>query len=151
MKTGHGKVEQGFHQKSDKIIMPIFQIGSLVAGFAVDDYYNEIFPKVENIICYELITYAHNMEWSIYKLKSLCDSVVSQGSRMGAEAVLALIDAKPDTPACVISIEGNSTVRVPLMECVERVSKPRASDLCRHVTGLNNRDVGNHGIVEESL
>ncbi|KAK6959648.1 ATP-dependent 6-phosphofructokinase [Biomphalaria glabrata] len=42
------------------------------------------------------------------------------GSRMGAEAVLALMDATPGTPACVISIEGNSTVRVPLMECVER-------------------------------
>jgi len=41
-------------------------------------------------------------------------------ARMGAEAVLALMDAEPDTPACVISIEGNSTVRVPLMECVER-------------------------------
>ena len=41
---------------------------------------------------------------------------------MGAEAVLALMDATPETPACVISIEGNSTVRVNLMECVERVS-----------------------------
>ena len=41
---------------------------------------------------------------------------------MGAEAVLALMDAKPDTPACVVSLDGNQTVRVPLMECVERVS-----------------------------
>ncbi|KAK3749815.1 hypothetical protein RRG08_063098 [Elysia crispata] len=48
------------------------------------------------------------------------------GSRMGAEAVLALIDASPDTPACVISIEGNSTVRVPLMECVERTKEVQA-------------------------
>ncbi|GFN89448.1 ATP-dependent 6-phosphofructokinase [Plakobranchus ocellatus] len=48
------------------------------------------------------------------------------GSRMGAEAVLALIDANPDTPACVISIEGNSTVRVPLMECVERTKEVQA-------------------------
>ncbi|VDI75585.1 6-phosphofructokinase 1 [Mytilus galloprovincialis] len=39
---------------------------------------------------------------------------------MGAEAVLALMDAKPDTPACVVSLDGNQTVRVPLMECVER-------------------------------
>ena len=44
-----------------------------------------------------------------------------QGCRMGAEAVLALMDAKPDTPACVVSLDGNQTVRVPLMECVERV------------------------------
>ncbi|RUS87391.1 hypothetical protein EGW08_004845 [Elysia chlorotica] len=48
------------------------------------------------------------------------------GSRMGAEAVLALIDASHDTPACVISIEGNSTVRVPLMECVERTKEVQA-------------------------
>lgn len=41
---------------------------------------------------------------------------------MGAEAVLALMDATPDTPACVVSLDGNQTVRVPLMECVERVS-----------------------------
>jgi len=40
---------------------------------------------------------------------------------MGAEAVLALMDAKPDTPACVISLDGNQTVRVPLLECVARV------------------------------
>ncbi|XP_055345666.1 ATP-dependent 6-phosphofructokinase-like [Paramacrobiotus metropolitanus] len=42
------------------------------------------------------------------------------GTRMGAEAVFALMDAKPETEACVISIEGNQTVRVPLMQCVER-------------------------------
>ncbi|XP_070208745.1 ATP-dependent 6-phosphofructokinase-like isoform X3 [Littorina saxatilis] len=42
------------------------------------------------------------------------------GSRMGAEAVLALMDAKAETPACVVSLEGNQTVRVPLMECVNR-------------------------------
>jgi len=40
---------------------------------------------------------------------------------MGAEAVLALMDAKPDTPACVISLDGNQAVRVPLLECVARV------------------------------
>ena len=46
-----------------------------------------------------------------------------QGCRMGAEAVLALMDATPDTPACVVSLDGNQTVRVPLLECVDRVSK----------------------------
>ncbi len=39
---------------------------------------------------------------------------------MGAEAVLALMDATPDTEACVVSLVGNSSVRVPLMECVEK-------------------------------
>ena len=41
---------------------------------------------------------------------------------MGAEAVLALMDATPTTPACVVSLDGNQTVRVPLLECVERVN-----------------------------
>jgi len=40
---------------------------------------------------------------------------------MGAEAVLALMEATPGTPACVISLDGNQTVRVPLLECVARV------------------------------
>ncbi len=39
---------------------------------------------------------------------------------MGAEAVLALMDATPDTEACVVSLVGNSSVRIPLMECVEK-------------------------------
>ncbi|XP_077990362.1 ATP-dependent 6-phosphofructokinase, muscle type-like isoform X5 [Glandiceps talaboti] len=41
-------------------------------------------------------------------------------SRMGAEAVLTLLDATPSTPAYVVSLDGNQAVRVPLMECVER-------------------------------
>ena len=40
--------------------------------------------------------------------------------RMGAEAVLALMDANPDTEACVVSLDGNAAVRVPLMACVEK-------------------------------
>ena len=44
-----------------------------------------------------------------------------QASRMGAEAVLALMDATPETPACVISLDGNQSVRVPLMQCVMKV------------------------------
>ena len=42
-------------------------------------------------------------------------------TRMGAEAVLALLEATPQTPAHVISLDGNQAVRVPLMECVEKV------------------------------
>ena len=42
------------------------------------------------------------------------------GCRMGAEAVLALMDATPDTEPCVISLDGNTAVRVPLMACVEK-------------------------------
>uniref|UniRef100_A0A8D3CS07 ATP-dependent 6-phosphofructokinase n=1 Tax=Scophthalmus maximus TaxID=52904 RepID=A0A8D3CS07_SCOMX len=41
------------------------------------------------------------------------------GSRMGVEAVMALLEATPDTPACVVSLSGNQAVRLPLMECVK--------------------------------
>uniref|UniRef100_A0A3Q3WJH9 ATP-dependent 6-phosphofructokinase n=1 Tax=Mola mola TaxID=94237 RepID=A0A3Q3WJH9_MOLML len=40
-------------------------------------------------------------------------------SRMGVEAVLALLEASANTPACVVSLVGNQAVRVPLMECVQ--------------------------------
>ncbi|XP_072910938.1 ATP-dependent 6-phosphofructokinase, platelet type isoform X2 [Hemitrygon akajei] len=40
-------------------------------------------------------------------------------SRMGIEAVLALLEASPETPACVVSLYGNQAIRVPLMECVQ--------------------------------
>uniref|UniRef100_A0A8C6UTX5 6-phosphofructokinase n=1 Tax=Neogobius melanostomus TaxID=47308 RepID=A0A8C6UTX5_9GOBI len=40
-------------------------------------------------------------------------------SRMGVEAVLALLEASADTPACVVSLVGNQAVRLPLMECVQ--------------------------------
>ncbi|XP_069086970.1 ATP-dependent 6-phosphofructokinase, muscle type-like isoform X1 [Pleurodeles waltl] len=41
------------------------------------------------------------------------------GSRMGVEAVMALLEATPDTPACVVSLSGNHAIRLPLMECVQ--------------------------------
>ncbi|XP_034365821.1 ATP-dependent 6-phosphofructokinase, platelet type isoform X2 [Arvicanthis niloticus] len=40
-------------------------------------------------------------------------------SRMGVEAVIALLEATPETPACVVSLNGNQAVRLPLMECVQ--------------------------------
>ncbi|XP_046383827.1 ATP-dependent 6-phosphofructokinase isoform X2 [Ischnura elegans] len=42
------------------------------------------------------------------------------GCRMGAEAVMALMEATNDTEACVVSLDGNQAVRLPLMECVEK-------------------------------
>ncbi|CAF87476.1 unnamed protein product, partial [Tetraodon nigroviridis] len=42
-------------------------------------------------------------------------------SRMGVEAVLALLEASATTPACVVSLVGNQAVRLPLMECVQMV------------------------------
>ncbi|XP_028819683.1 ATP-dependent 6-phosphofructokinase, platelet type isoform X2 [Denticeps clupeoides] len=40
-------------------------------------------------------------------------------SRMGVEAVLALLETTANTPACVVSLCGNQSVRLPLMECVQ--------------------------------
>ncbi|XP_062862585.1 ATP-dependent 6-phosphofructokinase, liver type isoform X1 [Trichomycterus rosablanca] len=48
---------------------------------------------------------------------SAFDRVLS--SMLGMEAVVALMEATPDTPACVIGLSGNRSVRLPLMEAVE--------------------------------
>uniref|UniRef100_A0A8C5SXP3 Phosphofructokinase, platelet n=1 Tax=Laticauda laticaudata TaxID=8630 RepID=A0A8C5SXP3_LATLA len=40
-------------------------------------------------------------------------------SRMGVEAVFALLEATPETPGCVVTLSGNLAVRLPLMECVQ--------------------------------
>uniref|UniRef100_A0A672QUG1 Phosphofructokinase, liver type n=1 Tax=Sinocyclocheilus grahami TaxID=75366 RepID=A0A672QUG1_SINGR len=48
---------------------------------------------------------------------SAFDRVLS--SKMGVEAVVALLEAGPDTPACVIGLSGNQAVRLPLIEAVE--------------------------------
>ncbi len=39
---------------------------------------------------------------------------------MGAEAVMALMDAEPNSNPVVVSLKGNSAVRVDLMECVKK-------------------------------
>lgn len=53
--------------------------------------------------------------------EALSLSSVLQASRMGVEAVLALLEASASTPACVVSLVGNQAVRLPLMECVQMV------------------------------
>ncbi|KMQ98444.1 6-phosphofructokinase-like isoform 2 protein [Lasius niger] len=63
------------------------------------------------------------------------------GCRMGAEAVMALMEATPDTEACVVTLDGNQAVRLPLMECVRRtkaVAEAMANknwDLAVHLRG----------------
>ena len=42
------------------------------------------------------------------------------GCRMGVEAVLALMKSTPESEAMVVTIDGNSTVCVPLMQCVHK-------------------------------
>ncbi|XP_013772236.1 ATP-dependent 6-phosphofructokinase-like isoform X2 [Limulus polyphemus] len=64
------------------------------------------------------------------------------GCRMGAEAVLALFEATPESEACVVSLDGNQAVRVPLMECVEktkRVSKCMADFQWEEAVKLRGR------------
>ncbi|KAJ8004390.1 hypothetical protein DPEC_G00135210 [Dallia pectoralis] len=50
-------------------------------------------------------------------IPSAFDRVLS--SKMGVEAVVALLEATPETPACVIGLSGNQAIRLPMMECVE--------------------------------
>ena len=40
---------------------------------------------------------------------------------MGAEAVLTLIEASSDSPAMVITLDGNQIMRKRLMDCVQKV------------------------------
>jgi 6-phosphofructokinase 1 len=42
------------------------------------------------------------------------------GCRMGAEAVMALVEADENTEPCIISLDGNQAIRLPLMDCVKR-------------------------------
>lgn len=46
---------------------------------------------------------------------------------MGVEAVVALLQATPETPACVVSLSGNQAMRLPLMECVQMVRRGPSS------------------------
>ncbi|XP_068602226.1 ATP-dependent 6-phosphofructokinase, liver type [Brachionichthys hirsutus] len=48
---------------------------------------------------------------------SAFDRILS--TKLSVEAVIALMEASPDTPACVIGLSGNHAVRLPLVECVE--------------------------------
>uniref|UniRef100_A0A8C4YG43 6-phosphofructokinase type C n=2 Tax=Gopherus evgoodei TaxID=1825980 RepID=A0A8C4YG43_9SAUR len=69
-------------------------------------------------------------------------------SRMGVEAVLALLEATPDTPACVVSLSGNQAVRLPLMECVQMTQEvQKAMDerkFCEAVRLRGRYDTSNH-------
>lgn len=54
---------------------------------------------------------------------------------MGAEAVMALMEATPDTEPCVVSLDGNQAVRLPLMECVRRTKA--VSQVIKKYSGKN--------------
>uniref|UniRef100_A0A8C9VFI6 Phosphofructokinase, platelet n=1 Tax=Scleropages formosus TaxID=113540 RepID=A0A8C9VFI6_SCLFO len=62
----------------------------------------------------------------------------SQASRMGVEAVLALLETTANTPACVVSLCGNQAVRLPLMECVQMTQEvQKAMDEGKFEEALN--------------
>ncbi|MBN3289864.1 PFKAM protein, partial [Polypterus senegalus] len=68
-------------------------------------------------------------------------------SRMGVEAVMALLEATPDTPACVVSLSGNQAVRLPLMECVQvtkDVTKAMADGRFEEAIKLRGRSFENN-------
>lgn len=61
------------------------------------------------------------------------------GTRMGSEAVLALLNAKPDADPVVISLNGNQTCHIPLMAAVEKtqsVGKAMAAKDFAHAAEL---------------
>lgn len=65
------------------------------------------------------------------------------GCRMGAEAVRALLEMDDKSEACVVSIDGNQIVRVPLMKCVEKTQAvTRAAENKDWVTALQLRGRG---------
>uniref|UniRef100_UPI003AAB5B6F ATP-dependent 6-phosphofructokinase, liver type isoform X3 n=1 Tax=Centroberyx gerrardi TaxID=166262 RepID=UPI003AAB5B6F len=53
------------------------------------------------------------------KGEPISTNYVKDSSKLGVEAVVALMEATPHTPACVIGLSGNHPVRLPLVECVE--------------------------------
>uniref|UniRef100_A0A8C0US09 ATP-dependent 6-phosphofructokinase n=1 Tax=Cyanistes caeruleus TaxID=156563 RepID=A0A8C0US09_CYACU len=81
---------------------------------------------------------------------SAFDRVLS--SKMGMEAVMALLEATPDTPACVVSLSGNQSVRLPLMECVQ-VTKDvqKAMDEKRFEEAIQLRGRGSAGYIIPAL
>jgi len=71
---------------------------------------------------------------------------------MGAEAVMALMEATPETEACVVSLDGNQAVRLPLMECVERtksVAKAMADKQWEQAVQLRGRSVNTEFSVKK--
>uniref|UniRef100_A0A4W5MGG4 6-phosphofructokinase n=1 Tax=Hucho hucho TaxID=62062 RepID=A0A4W5MGG4_9TELE len=73
-------------------------------------------------------------------------------SRMGVEAVIALLETTANTPACVVSLCGNQAVRLPLMECVQmtqEVQKAMDEKKFEEAVKLRGRysDITNHCIL----
>ena len=57
---------------------------------------------------------------------------------MGAEAALAVLDAKPETAPCVICLDGNKITKRPLMECVNKV---HTTYICMYSSGSLSRNL----------
>lgn len=71
------------------------------------------------------------------------------GCRMGAEAAIALMEMNEDSEPCVVSIDGNQMVRIPLMKCVHRTQAVKtAMDAKDWATALKLRGRGFRRNVE---
>uniref|UniRef100_A0A915Q3E9 6-phosphofructokinase n=1 Tax=Setaria digitata TaxID=48799 RepID=A0A915Q3E9_9BILA len=71
------------------------------------------------------------------------------GCRMGAEAAIALLEMNEETEPCVVSIDGNQVVRIPLMKCVERTKAVKtAMDMKNWAMALKLRGRGFRRNVE---
>jgi 6-phosphofructokinase 1 len=73
---------------------------------------------------------------------------------MGAEAVMALMEAAPETDACVISLDGNQAVRLNLMDCVAKtkaVAKAMADKEWDLAVQLRGRLVAVSVLADESI
>ncbi|XP_054722411.1 ATP-dependent 6-phosphofructokinase-like [Uloborus diversus] len=76
------------------------------------------------------------------------------GSRMGAEAVLALLEATPGSEAVVVSLDGNQSVRVPLMECVMKtksVAEAMANKKWEDAVNLRGRSFASNLLTYKML
>ncbi|TSK92938.1 Mitogen-activated protein kinase kinase kinase 13 [Bagarius yarrelli] len=83
---------------------------------------------------------------------SAFDRVLS--SKLGMEAVVSLMEATPDTPACVIGLSGNRTVRLPLVEAVEMtkaVQKAMNEQRFEEAIQLRGRSFANNWAIYKLL
>uniref|UniRef100_A0A8C2CCD5 6-phosphofructokinase n=1 Tax=Cyprinus carpio TaxID=7962 RepID=A0A8C2CCD5_CYPCA len=92
----------------------------IVAEGAIDRHGKAITSSIVKDVSTECLKgESKNLECFITGVTAMLFCVCSQASRMGVEAVLALLETTANTAACVVSLCGNQSVRLPLMECVQ--------------------------------
>ena len=87
----------------------------MIVELKVSFYGHRVLNDCNNIDIVQLVT-STCKEFCLIKSRT-----VFQSCRMGAEATLAVLEAKKYTPPSVVCLCGNTIVKKPLMECVEKV------------------------------